>query len=503
MKKSIKEFRTKKSSKGITLISLVITVIIMLILAGVTITLSIDTGGLFSKVNDAATSWNAAVKEEENEINKYLGIIDTYNEKAIIRNAYQSVLANKISNADSTEIIGSELDDELKNKGASASGDNPITVIFENGHKYLIDGDGNITEYVPPKFEADYATGKILVEGKDIGLEIGDTIVGYDALSTATNFEAASEGSVNGYTYQSFRLKAGTGDDEQTVSYDLSSTGPGWKALGVDSEGNLLITTADIVRPIAVGDSTTGTLNYNLRGIAGLENAIKELNRLCGLYGQGELAKSVRSITMEDVNKVTSRDCNNVDGNGKKFTEKYTIPCGTEITFSWEEDSVTDGASSGYPYMSYTLNDNNVHRKIMRLSASFYYFDESTEKVVESAASTTPKIINQNPIKCTYYYYKKDKSDGSEKAKNMIFLNNSYLVASRYFTFFSNPASYNYEYGAYGMFRIAANQTSVKSIVSTYDGGGSDTATGGIRPVVTLKSSINVEKVGDSIYKVK
>ena len=58
--------------KGITLISLVITVIILLILAAVAINLAVDSNGLFKKTGDAANSWNTSVAEEERILNELL-----------------------------------------------------------------------------------------------------------------------------------------------------------------------------------------------------------------------------------------------------------------------------------------------------------------------------------------------------------------------------------------------------------------------------------------------
>ena len=54
---------TKEQNKGITLIALVITIIVMLILVGVTITMAVD-GGLFEKARSAATRTNEAKKQE-------------------------------------------------------------------------------------------------------------------------------------------------------------------------------------------------------------------------------------------------------------------------------------------------------------------------------------------------------------------------------------------------------------------------------------------------------
>jgi len=57
-----------KEQKGITLISLVSTIIILLILATVAITLAVDSDGLFSKAGTAANTWNTSVAEENTEL---------------------------------------------------------------------------------------------------------------------------------------------------------------------------------------------------------------------------------------------------------------------------------------------------------------------------------------------------------------------------------------------------------------------------------------------------
>lgn len=53
-----------KSQKGITLIALVITIIVMLILVGVTITMAVN-GGLFDYARRAATETNDAKSAEQ------------------------------------------------------------------------------------------------------------------------------------------------------------------------------------------------------------------------------------------------------------------------------------------------------------------------------------------------------------------------------------------------------------------------------------------------------
>ena len=66
-----------KSTKGITLISLVITIIILIILAGVGINLSLGENGIFRKANEARDKYLASAEDEQRELNelyKQLGI---------------------------------------------------------------------------------------------------------------------------------------------------------------------------------------------------------------------------------------------------------------------------------------------------------------------------------------------------------------------------------------------------------------------------------------------
>lgn len=67
-----------KSKKGITLISLVITIVVLIILAGVTINLSLGENGLFKKAKTATEQYTNAQSEEEMEIANYSNEIDSY-----------------------------------------------------------------------------------------------------------------------------------------------------------------------------------------------------------------------------------------------------------------------------------------------------------------------------------------------------------------------------------------------------------------------------------------
>ena len=79
-----------RSKRGITLISLVITVIVLLILATVAINLAVNSEGLFTKTGQTANSWNSSVAEEERELTDLLQLADEIGKEPAINNFYHN-----------------------------------------------------------------------------------------------------------------------------------------------------------------------------------------------------------------------------------------------------------------------------------------------------------------------------------------------------------------------------------------------------------------------------
>ncbi len=67
-----------KNKKGITLVALVITVVVMLILAGVAIAAVVDGDGLFSKARQSAGIYENAAQDEQDKIQSMINEIDGY-----------------------------------------------------------------------------------------------------------------------------------------------------------------------------------------------------------------------------------------------------------------------------------------------------------------------------------------------------------------------------------------------------------------------------------------
>ena len=67
----------KSNAKGITLIALVITIIVLLILAGAAVSIGLNGGDVFNRANQAKTEWNAKVAEEDAKIKEIWDMLDT------------------------------------------------------------------------------------------------------------------------------------------------------------------------------------------------------------------------------------------------------------------------------------------------------------------------------------------------------------------------------------------------------------------------------------------
>lgn len=76
MKESRKSKSGLESYAGITLVALVVTIIVLLILAGVAISLTIGNNGLFTRAENAANTYKRASVNEQETLNKAYDEID-------------------------------------------------------------------------------------------------------------------------------------------------------------------------------------------------------------------------------------------------------------------------------------------------------------------------------------------------------------------------------------------------------------------------------------------
>ena len=94
----------KKQEKGITLVALVVTIIVLLILAGIVISLTVGNNGLFSRAENAANTWRMAEANEQEEMSNFESLYD---------NTLKDLGLNGVGNEEGTikpvdEITGEE-----------------------------------------------------------------------------------------------------------------------------------------------------------------------------------------------------------------------------------------------------------------------------------------------------------------------------------------------------------------------------------------------------------
>ena len=120
-----------KRERGITLIALVVTIVVLLILATVSIGMLTGENGIITQAQNS---------KEQTEIGY---------EKEQVSLAYSSAKTKKISEGDTSEINANDMNDQLnlQKANATARGSNPIIVKFNDSKReYEIDNNGEVAE---------------------------------------------------------------------------------------------------------------------------------------------------------------------------------------------------------------------------------------------------------------------------------------------------------------------------------------------------------------------
>ncbi len=432
-----------KRNKGITLIALVITIIVLLILAGVAIAMLSGENGILKKAADAKTKTDEAQTNET----KDLQALEYLLKKNTGDRCWQY---KKDSNGRKTIITDGTV--EL-----------PI---------------GTYINYDPTK-DAD-------------GKEIEKTITSNGGSPTDTGYYKASEKTEtegNGYGAQEYSNKATTN---------------GWRVLGVDEKtGELLIISADPVK-------TTGNANFYLRGIAGYNYGESELNKVCSVYGSGYGATGARSVNVDDINKITGYNPNNVGKydpeqktTGTKYSAGQAYEYGNQTTYKWT--STANVVSwSGSNTKSGTGSAQSKYADY-----GFNWYDIGSKTWKNSMQDTTNPADITTLTSTSYYYYPDSLKTSSGAGEGLsttseeyktLFMNKagskvSYWLAS---SFVCTDSSYAY----FGM-RVVSSSGYVNSL-SLYASNGNVISTSyGVRPVVSLKSDIQLGEGTDGSYDLK
>ena len=364
----------KRRNSGVTLIALIITIIVLLILAGVTIAMVMGDNGILNRAVDAADKNQI----EDGRERIALEVVSSYDNSG---NIDMDLLKENLEN---------NLGIDTSNIGSSL----PTGTLTLDGLNYYIDSEGNVT-YME----------KIWIENEDgsitdgeVTVQVGDYI-NYDPITGATDTSYTSNATSTGWS--------------ENQVFNLNSYEGGWRVLGVEN-GQLQIISENIIGPDS-GGYTEGTQSYYyLDGVTGLRNSVTELDNISELYGQGQYAQSARSVNQEDIAKVvglTPEYWNETEGYGKDTLALY----GNEITYYW------DGTNR--PYYESTLFENgNITGNH---SDGFYWYDYDTEEwnyVEYDLAATEESKKEITTLTSTFYgCIGSDLLDTSSTKYNLLF----------------------------------------------------------------------------------
>ena len=251
-----------KRERGITLIALVITIIVLLILAGVSISLVLGDNGVLTKATGAIVENRAAAVEEERDMWKADQEISNIVEGSSPAETLEDLLERLGPNGQNI-LMEDEIDRIIGNasKGIRATGQ--VTI----GSRTIVFRDPLITDFIQIGDYIDYNPTKANAE-KTENVEAGKLVY---VSPTGTG---KSHG--NGYTstYVDESNSANTGGQKFTTKSNLK-----WRVLSVTNEKIEIIPTNSIKN-----DQNT---TFRVRGAIGYLYYEQELNEISKIYGYG------------------------------------------------------------------------------------------------------------------------------------------------------------------------------------------------------------------------
>ena len=498
----MKKLQTKKSNTGITLITLVITIVVLSILAGVSINTVVGDDGIIQKAKEAAeTTRRASAEEEMNRLvleyelaksdenfedflqekineGRINGATDNGDgtvtiSKRVDGKDYTITVKKPSSSAQSIKITGKRVvaneDGTGENLGEASTSKGKILYIMidssisgetttvspqvpyavtENGiYKFTVIGTVNGTAYTKEvSVEVNQFKNSIL---EDINIKIGDSV----------NYTYDSAGSYSlSSTYSGY-------SSNQTIA---QTTGLTWKVLNVDKEND----TVDII-----SENPTSQDVY-FRGILGYNNGPYLMNEICkAQYSNKALGVEARSINLLDMEKqltaagITARNAYQFDSSSAKY--------GTTKTYT-----------SNTKYPSLYAGQKGAGVNVAEANASTIAQPDITKgndpyEESKPIATTEPTTDNTsgigNPLTVTQTYYdipinEANYGDAGSVLRNLTW----FWVASRFGRTYSDDACFG--------LRLASTHAYGDNVF--YSGGSTNTNKLRLRPVVSLSSRV-------------
>lgn len=344
-------------NKGISLITLIITVIVIVIIASAII-LSVAKNNSVTRADEAVFEQNVQVMQEL--LNDEIADISL--SQMIPPDLYTDNNYNKLVGEESGKRVKINVDSSNKNIG--------FVYYKINDEKYCIvfGKSGLITEQEGITYR--YTDNLLPTNGEDLNWYITDTnhltfensSLGNSDSSLQNLADVASIGDFVNYNQGEHTMAPNElGIAGATLLGNLNTTDVlKWRVMSIDS-------TLGKVELIADNIIDAGVLLQNFDGYV---NGIDALNKVCALYGHGDGASSARSITVEDVNTLSNyTPADPYDDDSFTYTSGSFI-VNNQIVNATEENPVT---------ITFTSNENgkSTNKYYTYLSTSDYIKNKS------------------------------------------------------------------------------------------------------------------------------
>ena len=418
--------------RGITLIALVITVIVILILAAISISMLTGDNSILKRATDSKKNTEESQIIEEAKIDILAKITDNEG-KAISKKQLKDVLKNYFNEEEVGKLV---IPDDL------SSANDELTTKDE---KYKIKLSDIYNGKVENRWEYDHALQT--VENGNLTLKIGDY--------------------VNTTPY--------TVDGKQ---FDGK-----WRVLG-EENGQVLLVSANYVN-FEGSTEQSGVPVMTLQGSNGIDNEIDRLNTLSAKFADGTKTEKGRSIKVEDVNRITGYDPTDARLEKNDLTKRgvygkdkinqygnnvtYTIKSDGKVWYKGDQ-AVTTEKSSSYTKFLKLGESSNITEHFIIKSTYYSYFPETSGSFSGSAVASGQTMEGISTSSPTYdMLFKPQSNIPYWLASPCVFAGGGYVD---WLLFVVAPPGMVTNYGLW------------------YSRLGSYGSYGGVRPVVSLKSTI-------------
>ena len=447
-----------KERNGITLIALVITIIVLLILAGVTIATLTGDNGILGKAKTAKTTNDEEKAKEQIKI----AIMGSYGKDG------------ELNYDDLTKNLG-QIGITRLPKEASY----PLEVTLD-GVSATIEANGEVNFTTSGGYTQ---TGDTITSPDGKTMKVGD-YVDYDPTLGAN----ASD-----LTYTSTADKTGTNSDQEFNATTYKSAGYGWRVLGVKN-GKIRLISEEFIGPgkdkeIYIGNRTY----YTLYGQKGCINGIDELKTISAIFGHGKGAEGATSITVEDINAITGYNPETAKCRKGDFGEY-----GNKVTYTRGEGTALSSSATNGQKWSGTQNTFNYYDKINKtfkaltsgsteITSTFYYYNPTT---LNSEQARPIKGVDESGVFNTEYQMLFGKYTVNQNNYFRSFTGTG--TAPEYWLASGCASAYGGDGVNWGL-RDVVYVSNVDNCGLYFSNGSEISGSLGVRPVVSLKSDISLE----------